>query len=437
MVSINQGVHVPIFDDQGVVGASDRNAHIIQQRRALLRVFVQDVNNTQQATLFWNLGDGSESRAVSGQRQALGASRLLDIDSTINFDVPAEWLTSQASWAVRLNSSASCSLESNHMTQLNPIEVGSFKVVLVPIRYNADGSERLPTLDEDMLRALREELLKIMPVSGVDLSVRPEPFDWGSAVTADGRESWSNLLNEILSLRQSEVSDPTIFYYGIFMPTNSSRSFCQNRCIAGMGTRPSNARNTYARASIGLGYSPRAAAGTFAHELGHNAGLPHAPCGNVASADSDYPYAEGKIGVPGFDIVRSDNISRLIDPNERYDLMSYCSPTWISDHNFNKVASRMREVNRQNKYIRSIEPKTWRILMQSNNVLSWGRSLVLRENPSGPTVSISYITEAGQVITTKDGVELEVDHAEPFILVPTAPPNAHSISLPDNRNIAL
>lgn len=73
---------------------------------------------------------------------------------------------------------------------------------------------------------------------------------------------------------------------------------------------------------------------TIAHELGHNMSLGHAPCGspNLFTVDASYPYADGSIGVWGYD-TRND----LLVPPDTKDLMGYCSPRWISDYSFIKA----------------------------------------------------------------------------------------------------
>ncbi|MYK00813.1 MAG: hypothetical protein F4037_02485 [Gemmatimonadales bacterium] len=67
----------------------------------------------------------------------------------------------------------------------------------------------------------------------------------------------------------------------------------------------------------------------IAHELGHNMGLQHPPGCNAGSPDLSFPYANGRIGVWGYDF---DN-QRLIPPTAG-DLMSYCGHGWISDYHF-------------------------------------------------------------------------------------------------------
>jgi hypothetical protein len=70
----------------------------------------------------------------------------------------------------------------------------------------------------------------------------------------------------------------------------------------------------------------------MAHELGHNFGRLHAPCGNPAGVDQSYPYANANIGVFGYDIIAGVAKS----PTMR-DLMSYCDPTWISDYTYKGI----------------------------------------------------------------------------------------------------
>ncbi len=83
-----------------------------------------------------------------------------------------------------------------------------------------------------------------------------------------------------------------------------------------------------------VSYARPQAASTMAHELGHNLGLLHAPCGNPGGVDPWFPHPEGRIGAWGFDLERTALV-RPITP----DFMSYCGSgnEWVSDYNFNKT----------------------------------------------------------------------------------------------------
>ena len=69
----------------------------------------------------------------------------------------------------------------------------------------------------------------------------------------------------------------------------------------------------------------------IAHELGHNMGLLHAPCGADRVLDRVFPSADGAIGAWGYDLREGGRLVSQAIP----DLMSYCRrPHWISDYHF-------------------------------------------------------------------------------------------------------
>ena len=95
--------------------------------------------------------------------------------------------------------------------------------------------------------------------------------------------------------------------------------------MAGPVTGPAGVAFLAARASFSI---PRS--GTIAHELGHNLGLHHAPCGGAGDPDPSFPHPNGSIGVWGYDFARGELVRPTIP-----DLMSYCGPPdGISDYHF-------------------------------------------------------------------------------------------------------
>jgi len=71
----------------------------------------------------------------------------------------------------------------------------------------------------------------------------------------------------------------------------------------------------------------------IAHEFGHNLSMHHTPCGPAGGLEPSFPYPDGSSGRWGYDFAAK----RLVSPADYVDLMSYCSPYWVSDFTFDKT----------------------------------------------------------------------------------------------------
>ena len=117
--------------------------------------------------------------------------------------------------------------------------------------------------------------------------------------------------------------------------------------------------------------------GTIAHELGHNLGLHHAPCGGAGDPDPSFPHPDGSAGAWGYDFARGE----LVRPSTP-DLMSYCGPPdGISDYHFaNALRYRLFEARR------SAVPAA----AQERSLLLWGGTGA----DGAPFLNPAFIVEA-------------------------------------------
>jgi hypothetical protein len=167
----------------------------------------------------------------------------------------------------------------------------------------------------------------IWPIATIDADVRATytSTDTASLTSSNTNGTWGKILGEIYALRTADASNRD--YYGV-VGTN------YNSGVAGIGY-------VGAPAAIGWDKAGTTRAAVAAHELGHNFGRNHAPCGGVASPDPNYPYSGGTTGVWGFDVARADSLgitaTGILHPTTNTDLMGYCSSQWVSDYNYNGV----------------------------------------------------------------------------------------------------
>jgi hypothetical protein len=84
------------------------------------------------------------------------------------------------------------------------------------------------------------------------------------------------------------------------------------------------------------------------HELGHNHGREHAPCGDPGGPDPAFPHPNASLGTRGWDSGRDELIIPALDPltGEPWaDFMSYCWPNWWSDYSWRALTDRVERMS--------------------------------------------------------------------------------------------
>ena len=395
-VTINQSVSIPIVDDAAAV--SSRGAPVVAERAGVLRVFVDPQPAWQPREIIARLTVNGQAR--DERRQITGSSSQGSLDSTINFALDPGELAEDSDYSVQLLELDPCGAyagdaEETRFPSSNDASLGvdanpgAFRIVLVPVRYQVDGSTVEPTVDGSTIERFEDRMRALYPVTDLEISIRQTPLDFDRTLGPDG-EGWVDLLSECLSLRVDDGASPNTYYYCAIRPTIDASEFCSQGCIAGLGPVPS-ASDLINRAAIGLLYEN--GVGTFVHEIGHTLGLFHAPCGGVSGADPDFPYSDGRIGAPGFDV----SAQEILDTEHR-DIMSYCGPAWISDYHYALLYERLVAVTAQSAMAlkQAANPVAARpVIVEVDGSLTIGNPIRLDAWPEGEELIVQWLDRAG------------------------------------------
>jgi hypothetical protein len=193
-------------------------------------------------------------------------------------------------------------------------------VVFFPIAAN----NRTGAITEENVGEFMRAVRQFIPSGAITVTVR-QPLSTSHDMTT--RAGWSSLLPDLQAVRTAEGATDE-YYHGIVPDVGGSG-------IIGIAYVPGSPASGF-RSGLTFDQLPGASR-TLAHELGHNLGRFHAPspgegCGNPANVDADFPYSNGGIGWPGYDI-----LTGALIPASRKDYMGYCSNVWTSDYTYSGI----------------------------------------------------------------------------------------------------
>ncbi len=333
-LSLYQGIEIPLLS-----GARDLEptVQVVAGRALLVRAFVDPLGGeiADGARLILR-NDMGEAKTFDIGGHFLRKSAVDQLQSTYNFRISGKLIEPSSELRIEFYRIVHCrkshkppTVQREFSSQFYPLharEVGAMEVVIVPIRFDGDGSGRMPDMSPEHIQELQDFLYAMFPVPEVIFRVHETV---GSSET-----TMEAILSQVLHLRADERPAPHVAYFGLVNPDESMQKYCGASCVAGVSAVGS--ASGASTAGVGIGFRG-AAAETFLHELGHIHRLKHSPCGAPLDADSEYPHDDAKIGAWGYDM----RTNRLIDPGgEARDFMSYCDPTWISDYNFQRLMDR-------------------------------------------------------------------------------------------------
>lgn len=305
---------------------------LVANRPTVVRVFTasttgSDMPNTS-ITLAATRGGTTLTPVTSITKTASGASSRADLNSTYNITLPASWLSGTVVITAKVTGQTQGSLTQSFTFYTVP----TLNVMIVPINYTQTGAAggngfyAAPTSEQ-----ISDWIMRAYPLSNMNIT-----FHSPASFTGNLRENsgdWSNLLGLVTGIKDSESQPSSTVYYA-YVNFGSSCSNTWFNCsggIAGIGWIGK-------RASVGIhnlpsGFGTDSVGELAGHEIGHNFGRYHAPCG-VSGTDwsTDPKHAGASIGEYGLDGI--GGTLELLSPSDYVDMMSYCDPVWVSDYTY-------------------------------------------------------------------------------------------------------
>lgn len=399
-VEINQGTRIPIGFGGDWVDGSERLGYLIASRDSLLRVHYSVDENWEprniEARLTLGFPDGT-SKIFTQEKLVEASSQPYSLDGTFWFGIVAEEGNTVAGTTYQVElweteAGAGAALEEGLHT--NPAEgpelIGfetvpmQIKVVLVPIEYNG----KLPNLTAEIEQQVVNNLYEQNPTTEILHEIH-SPLPYESNLTNLG-----SLLPVMSQLRSAEGADPNVYYHALVDVGSVSLGGVLG--ISQLASANQSDSSSRVSATVLWSANPGVGADTFTHETGHAQGLFHVECpnGGAAGPDPAYPHENGRIGNWGFGIRRF----LMYDPDDAYDYMSYCGPSWVSDWTWNKTYQRIKTLT------------SWDFESNAGSEEPMGTLLIGAIYPDG---SREWWTVPGRInpeeISGQDRFEFEVD----------------------------
>ena len=376
---------------------------IVAQRSAMVRVFyaTDGSYDGQPVTARLTLGGALPLEVTV----PLGpGSSQADLGSTLNLEVPGDLLTPGLDFKVELlqpsGSGANNAAAYPAGGGSAPLDVQQggvkLKLLLVPVENNGSLPDTSPGQVERYVRFFSEQY----PVPEVEVNVRAGAYSFGGDLGS--YNGWSQLLDEITDLRDSDGAPADVYYYGIHDADSGG--------LLGLGW-VGGSNDVWSRTAIGVGWSGDTAPGTAVHEVGHNHGRDHSPCG--VSGDPSYPHPGAVLGVWGY----SPSQHKLLDPNQYVDFMSYCDPAWISDYTYKAIFQRAKVVSSQPDMAVPDElvGRSYDRIKVLDGVARWKDVVTLSHPPLGTPVPVE-VSSGRRGAHTLTGNYYAYDHIEGGIL---------------------
>lgn len=422
--------HVALFQavkvDLVVAGVErrPRNAPVVAGRDALVRLYVRPSGAAQRVTGVVTVDGERFTQALDVRR----ASAEDDPSTVFTLSLPARVVREGARWSAQLESPSGAEVSAGVADEARWPRTGStaelraqsdgggLVLLLVPIRYDTDGSGRLPDTSPAQLARYRSLLQALYPVANLDIRVRA-PVAWTRALYPTGNVNFDRLNDLLTDLRVTDRAADDVYYYALITPAPTFDDYCGGSCVTGQSYVPQDPLDADIRVGAGMGYTGEDSAWTLVHEVGHLHGRSHAPCA-VNSWDPAYPYLDGDVGVWGYD----ERDGTLVPPGVGFtDFMGYCDDTWISDYTYAGIFERTIE-QRGGTVLQRRRPWLGYTATSGPEGVSVSPLRAWSRAPGGPRDRVVYLDALGRPLGQGEATRLVRSHEQSTRWALPAPP---------------
>ncbi len=418
-IAFYQGVKISLMAEGRA--SDDTTVPVVQGRDAMIRIYVKrqlEWEPRKVKLLVDFVSDNADTKLLETELFVDFDSKEKNLKTTFNIDIPGRFVAGNLKYRVSLleldesrdggGNPSAATWPRDGMASLDVQDPGgSLKLVLIPIRYNADKSGRLPNLSDAQIQRFLDGFYAKYPIPEIEITV-DDPLDWDKSIGSAGA-GWAQLLTKIQNLRNKRGAKNKEYYFALVSPAKSLLRYCGMGCVTGLSNLVTQTRDVMLRAGVGIGFDGVEAANTIVHELGHAHGRNHSPCGlNGQPSDSRYPYKGGAIGTWGYDIINRT----LKNPKVQKDIMGYCTPYWTSDYTYKAIFNRIKAVNALPRLYYPSEFQTrWSSLsIDLDGSVNLGPNLTVDTVPQGEQMAVELLDALENVVDVVTGYFYPYSH---------------------------